>query len=89
LSGDATFLQRLLVGWTRSRGVKLVPFSEKERTNVCGQTIARAWTPVARPATEVIFEVGARSRLFLSHHLDAIAAQPPIPGAQVSARLWD
>jgi len=32
LSGDATFLQRLLVGWTRSSGVKLVPFCEKERT---------------------------------------------------------
>jgi hypothetical protein len=32
-------LQRLLVGWTRSRGAKLVPFSEKERTNVCSQTI--------------------------------------------------
>jgi antirestriction protein ArdC len=36
-------LQRLLVGWNRSRGVNLVPFSEKERTDVCGST------PVARP----------------------------------------
>jgi hypothetical protein len=33
LSGDATFLQRLLVGWTRSSGVKLVSFCEKERTS--------------------------------------------------------
>jgi hypothetical protein len=31
LSGVATFLQRLLVGWTRSSGVKLVPFSEGNR----------------------------------------------------------
>jgi hypothetical protein len=33
LKGDATFLQRLLVGRTRSSGVKLVPFSEKELTS--------------------------------------------------------
>jgi hypothetical protein len=59
LSGDATFLQRLFVGWTRSNGVNLVPFSEKERKNVCSQTAG------------VIFDVGARSRLFLSHHLSA------------------
>jgi hypothetical protein len=39
LSGDATFLQRPLIGWTRSRGVKLVPFSENDRTNLCSQTI--------------------------------------------------
>jgi hypothetical protein len=31
LSGDATFLQRLLVGWTRSNGVKLVSFGEGNR----------------------------------------------------------
>ena len=30
---------------------------------------ARGWTPVARPATDIIFDVGARSRFFLSHHL--------------------
>jgi hypothetical protein len=54
----ATFLQRLLVGWTRSRGVKLVPFTEKEPTNVCSKT------------TDVILDVGARSRLFLSDRLD-------------------
>jgi hypothetical protein len=29
LRSDATFLQRLLVGWTRPRGAKLVPFSER------------------------------------------------------------
>jgi hypothetical protein len=42
-----TFLQRLLVGWTRSRGLNLVPFSEKERT--CSQTICRGSTPGAHP----------------------------------------
>jgi hypothetical protein len=41
LSGDATFLQRLLVGWTRSDGVKLVPFSEEQQT-------IRAWLDVGR-----------------------------------------
>src|SRR5713226_8199439 len=39
LSGDATFLHRLLIGWNRSSVVKLVPFREKERTNVCDQRI--------------------------------------------------
>jgi hypothetical protein len=29
LSGDATFLQRLLVGWTKSNGVKLVRGTDK------------------------------------------------------------
>jgi hypothetical protein len=37
LKGDATFLQRLLVGGTRSSGVKLVPFSEKERMSAHAQ----------------------------------------------------
>jgi hypothetical protein len=51
LSGDATFLQRLLVGWTRSSSVKLAPFSEEERTKwFAVKRYARGSTPVARQA---------------------------------------
>jgi hypothetical protein len=50
LSGDATFLQRLLVGW-KSSGVKLVPFGERRRTNVCGQTMRAGSTLVALAAS--------------------------------------
>jgi hypothetical protein len=70
LSGDATFLQRLFVGWTGSSGVKSVPFSEEERTNVYSQTIrGRLDARRASLPTDVIFDVDARSRSFLSHDL--------------------
>jgi hypothetical protein len=59
--------------------VKLVPFSEKERTNVCSQT------------TDVILDVGALSRLFSA----TILVLVPFEGFTlrrvirfVLARLW-
>jgi hypothetical protein len=45
LSGNATFLQRLLVGWSRLRSVKLVLFNEKEPTNVCSQRYVASRRP--------------------------------------------
>jgi hypothetical protein len=42
LSGDATFLQRLLFGWTRWREI---PFSEKERTNVAVNDMSATQRP--------------------------------------------
>jgi hypothetical protein len=41
LSGDATFLQRLLVGWARSSGVKLVPSGGRRRTTFAVKRLER------------------------------------------------
>ena len=57
--GDATFLQRLFIGWNRLSVVKLVPFSEKERTNVGGQRMSAAGRRPRVLATDVILDVGA------------------------------
>jgi hypothetical protein len=46
----------------------LVPFSEKEPTNVCSQTMCPR---LEARHTGVIFDVGAGSRLFLSHDFGA------------------
>jgi hypothetical protein len=50
LSGDATFLQRLLVGW-KSSGVNLVPFSERRRTMFAVKRYERGSTLVALTAS--------------------------------------
>jgi hypothetical protein len=50
----------------------LVPFSEKERTNVLQSNDTRAARRPSRVlTTDVILDVGARSRLFLSHDFGA------------------
>jgi len=58
LSGNATFLQRLLVGW-KSSGVKLVPFGESRRIIFAVKRYKRG-------------SAAAHAQgLFHSHHLDA------------------
>jgi len=57
LSGDATFLQRLLVGWTSAR-------LDARRVSL---------------PPDVIFDVGARSRLFLSHDFGARDGSTVLP----------
>jgi hypothetical protein len=61
-----TFLQRVLVGWTRSRGVKLVPFSEKERTNVAVKRYVRGLTPVAHPCPQTSSWTSAHAQGYFS-----------------------
>ena len=61
LSGDATFMQRLLVGW-KSSGVKLVPFGKSRRTMFAVKRYERGSTLVAFTAS--IFDAGCAQGYF-------------------------
>jgi hypothetical protein len=72
-----TFLQCLLVAWTRSRGVKLAPFSEQNRQIFAVKRYARLDARRVL-ATDVILDVGARSRL----------PEPPQYLGSATAAMW-
>jgi hypothetical protein len=60
------FCQCLLVGWNRWSGVELVPFSEKERTNVAVKRYVRGSKPGARPCPQTSSWTSARAQGYFS-----------------------